>query len=219
MAAQSPGAVAITGGSASGVSISGGSINAAPIGQTTQASGRFTDLRSDSLGVGEAAGVEVARFLRTVATTNDCVAQITANTATGIQVGGLRLLYKRGVNMSVLNGTFIEFAAESLDRPQYVTGRIQSITSNLGQNSIRVAVFDGASQALYDFDRLGTLNVPGSYRVLGLQVVAARRTGWGVPSGAATRTTFNTGTVTLAQLAERMKALIDDLTSHGLIGA
>lgn len=34
----------------------------------------------------------------------------------------------------------------------------------------------------------------------------------------ATRTTFATSTVTLQQLAERMKALIDDLTAHGLIG-
>ncbi|HSE44201.1 MAG TPA: hypothetical protein VLA89_02615, partial [Gemmatimonadales bacterium] len=56
-------------------------------------------------------------------------------------------------------------------------------------------------------------------KVAGTQVVTSRRTGWGAPTGTATRTTFATSTVTTAQLAERVKALIDDLTTHGLIGA
>lgn len=50
------------------------------------------------------------------------------------------------------------------------------------------------------------------------QVVTTRRIGWAAASGTATRTTFATSTVTLEQLAERVKALIDDLTTHGLIG-
>jgi hypothetical protein len=59
--------------------------------------------------------------------------------------------------------------------------------------------------------------VSGSYQVAGTNVVGSRITGWGAPSGTATRTTFATGTVTLVQLAERVKALIDDLRTHGLI--
>lgn len=43
--------------------------------------------------------------------------------------------------------------------------------------------------------------------------------GWGSPTGAATRTTFDTATVTLAQLAERVKAMIDDNKTMGLYGA
>ena len=58
-----------------------------------------------------------------------------------------------------------------------------------------------------------------AYQVAGTQVVTSRRTGWGAPTGTATRTTFDTATVTTAQLAERVKALIDDLAAHGLIGA
>ena len=50
------------------------------------------------------------------------------------------------------------------------------------------------------------------------QVLGSRRTGWAAPTGTATRTTFVTSTVTTEQLAERVKALIDDLTTHGLIG-
>lgn len=47
-----------------------------------------------------------------------------------------------------------------------------------------------------------------------------RKTGWGIASGSATRTTFDTTTVTLPQLAERVKALIDDLhatAGYGLL--
>ena len=60
-----------------------------------------------------------------------------------------------------------------------------------------------------------------SYRAGGTQVVIARRTGWATATGTATRTTFDAATVTTAQLAERVKALLDDLHStagHGLIG-
>jgi hypothetical protein len=52
-----------------------------------------------------------------------------------------------------------------------------------------------------------------------VQLLTTRRTGWAAPTGTATRTTFATSTVTLPLLAERVKALIDDLTTHGVIGA
>lgn len=64
----------------------------------------------------------------------------------------------------------------------------------------------------------GKLNVQGEYHVNGVQVVKGRITGWAAASGTPTRTTFDTATVTLPQLAERVKALIDDAISHGLIG-
>lgn len=66
----------------------------------------------------------------------------------------------------------------------------------------------------------GRIRADAGYDLLGLQVVGARKTGWSLATGTATRTTFATTTVTLAQLAERVKALIDDLHStagHGLI--
>lgn len=59
----------------------------------------------------------------------------------------------------------------------------------------------------------------GSFRIGGTQVVGARRTGWSAPTGTATRAAFDTSSVTLSALAERTKALLDDLTTHGLIGA
>lgn len=56
------------------------------------------------------------------------------------------------------------------------------------------------------------------FQASGTKVLGARATGWGAPTGTATRTTFATSTVTLPDLAERVKALIDDLTTHGAIG-
>lgn len=64
-----------------------------------------------------------------------------------------------------------------------------------------------------------TINATTAFQQNGTQVVAARRTGWAAATGTATRATFATGSVTLPQLAERLKALIDDLIAHGLIGA
>lgn len=56
---------------------------------------------------------------------------------------------------------------------------------------------------------------------LALYVAAElRSTGWAASiAGTATRTTFDTATVTTAQLAERVKALIDDLRARGLLAA
>jgi hypothetical protein len=54
------------------------------------------------------------------------------------------------------------------------------------------------------------------------KVVGGRKSGWTPASGTATRSTFATSSVTLPQLAERVKALIDDLhatAGHGLIGS
>jgi hypothetical protein len=51
------------------------------------------------------------------------------------------------------------------------------------------------------------------------KVVGVRKTGWSSATGTATRSSFDTATVTTAQLAERLKALLDDLTTHGLIGS
>jgi hypothetical protein len=67
---------------------------------------------------------------------------------------------------------------------------------------------------------VGNLNIhSGELRMANTKVLGARIAGWGAPTGTPTRTTFATGSVTLPQLAERVKALIDDLTTHGAIGA
>jgi hypothetical protein len=71
-------------------------------------------------------------------------------------------------------------------------------------------------------DRLTIDNVAANFTVPiqrgGTQVVNTRATGWGSMTGTATRSAYDTATVTTAQLAERVKALVDDLRAHGLIG-
>lgn len=64
----------------------------------------------------------------------------------------------------------------------------------------------------------GTVSVAAAYQIGGTTVVGPRVTGWTAASGTADRGTFDTTTVTLPELAERLKSLIDDLLSHGLIG-
>jgi len=66
---------------------------------------------------------------------------------------------------------------------------------------------------------LAAITKDGYLKVGANQVVSTRKTGWTAPTGTPTRTTFDTATVTLPQLAERVKALVDDLQAHGLIGS
>jgi hypothetical protein len=81
-----------------------------------------------------------------------------------------------------------------------------------------------------------SLSAGVALRVNAVQVVSARRTGWGVPSGTAARAAFATFAAPAVSsaptqsevqaigdhvqvLSERLKAMVDDLTAHGLIGA
>lgn len=51
------------------------------------------------------------------------------------------------------------------------------------------------------------------------QVVTARQTGWGSPTGTFSRVALNTGAATLPNVLQALGALITDLMTHGLIGA
>lgn len=61
----------------------------------------------------------------------------------------------------------------------------------------------------------------GVYKVNGTQVVKSRVTGYTAFTGTNTNraTAYDTATITLVQLAERVRAFQVDLTAHGLIGA
>lgn len=65
----------------------------------------------------------------------------------------------------------------------------------------------------------GNFGIVGDYYINDVKVVGERATGWSASTGTATRTAFATSTVTTEQLAQRVKALIDDLIAHGLIGS
>ena len=67
----------------------------------------------------------------------------------------------------------------------------------------------------------GSIESITNFQCNGDVVVRSQRNGWSLPSGTSSRSGFTTSTVTTAELAERVKALIEDLheaLGHGLIG-
>jgi len=130
-------------------------------------------------------------------------------------------------NVAMPNGTTLRGrnAANSADIDMIGVTAGNFVQIGLGSNGITSAqtLFPLADN-LYDLGFAGALwwkdiYLKGNLRHGANAVVGSRKTGWGAPTGTATRTAFATGSVTTAQLAERVKALIDDLTAHGLIGA
>lgn len=93
-------------------------------------------------------------------------------------------------------------------KPVFSSG-VGPVTSDGAVQGTSFSSVVGANTGLYG---------PQTISFNGVQVVAARKTGWAAATGTATRSTFVTSTVTLPLLAERVKALLDDLTAHGLIG-
>jgi len=92
---------------------------------------------------------------------------------------------------------------------------ISGATTAVDVKNVNFRVFSGTTQKL----RIDYTN--GEVYIQSSRVLSTRKTGWSTATGTATRTTFATSTVTTEQLAERVKALIDDLDStagHGLIG-
>ena len=86
-------------------------------------------------------------------------------------------------------------------------------------NGGNLQYFNGSTLLLNISDADNTMSIVGPLKINSAQVVTSRRTGWSAGTGTATRAAFATSTVTTAELAERVKALIDDLNTHGLIGA
>jgi hypothetical protein len=116
----------------------------------------------------------------------------------------------------------IDFSTATFSESAVRFGRGQKISY---ENTSNIYTTLDSSLNIFGFYNAGTVRVgldvragsPG-LQVNAVQVVGTRKTGWAASTGTATRSTFNTATVTTAQLAERVKALLDDLTSHGLIG-
>jgi hypothetical protein len=65
---------------------------------------------------------------------------------------------------------------------------------------------------------VGAPDSANGWFVRGNKIIGVRSTGWTAPTGTVSKGTFDQSTVTLPQLAQRVAALINDLTTHGLIG-
>jgi hypothetical protein len=133
-------------------------------------------------------------------------------TATGgVTVGGSLGGAASGLNLQYIGGTAYVSGYTGGDfRPVMLHGS----TISVAPGGTTVAAFTTAGLAL-----TGNCDASGHYRVGGTKVVGARAGGWGAATGTAARGAYDTTSVTTAQLAERVKALIDDLIAHGLIGS
>jgi len=76
----------------------------------------------------------------------------------------------------------------------------------------------GSANAGTTLEAPRTIYLGTSVRVGANQVVSSRKTGYADPTGTTDRGTFATSTVTTADLAEFVKAMYEDMKSHGLIG-
>lgn len=95
----------------------------------------------------------------------------------------------------------------------------------IGVNSGYLRVTNNAgTQEIFTLDDTGNSTFfgdvsAGHYKVSGTQVVGPRDTGWVAMTGTGNKSTsYDTSTITLVQLAQRVNSLQAVLTAHGLIG-
>lgn len=112
---------------------------------------------------------------------------------------------------SAITSTFgIEIEAQTVATTNQWGLRIGNVS---GASTVNRAIETGTGEVR--FGDVVNINTAAGLQVQSNKVIGARKTGWGVPTGTLTRTTFDSGTVTLPQLAERVAALINDLHSSG----
>lgn len=81
-----------------------------------------------------------------------------------------------------------------------------------------VVIRDSAAADMVKLDSDGNVDFQGEVRRNAVKLLGARDTGWTAFTGTASKGGFATGTVTLTQLAQVVKALQDALTAHGIVG-
>jgi hypothetical protein len=169
-------------------------INYIPIGQTGAVAGAFSTLSASgltTLGSG-------AKFTGTAASATDLTKHLDL---TGLGTAGINFM--GNFNLVTPTGAGFNFVVGTT-----TLGFIDAT----GINYIPIGTTGSVSGKFSTLANTGSLGFCGTTPI-------AKRTGWTAATGTATRTTFVTGSVTLPVLAEHVKALIDDLTAYGLIGA
>lgn len=135
-----------------------------------------------------------------------------------------------GAAVPLLNGANVWSAAQNISAA-FTPVAVNSTNSNSAklrlQNAGADVAYWGATATLcfvsYDSgvaQRFAVTNgTSPEIQLNATRVVTSRRTGWAAATGTASRTSFDTASASTVQVAERLKALIDDLIAHGLIGA
>lgn len=132
--------------------------------------------------------------------------------------GGAAVAFSPGMKTVALTVGAAWFAAQK-EGGDVAIGDVAGLQAALdGKAGLGGAAFTGSISAPA-LALAGDADAGGAYRVDGVKVVGNRAGGWGTPTGTASRAAFDTGAITAGQLAQRLKALIDDLRAHGLIGS
>jgi hypothetical protein len=167
----------------------------------------------------------------TFASANAFAPQLTAwNQVAGTSGGYFKLRKSRGASgagsATVANDTLGSFLWSGHDttgaeqNAAYVSATALTVTGSAVTAFLQFNANGGSMN--FGNGGAGVLDIntaTGEYRVNGTKVVGARDTGWTAMTGTANEnTSYATGTITLVQLAERVKAIQDALTTHGLIG-
>lgn len=128
----------------------------------------------------------------------------------------------------VTSYTGLDFAwgAITTDR-QIIQGDVEWNAGGITFKGIRINVVNTASASGSRILQLEensvskfAVDASGFLYIAGTKVLGTRVTGYTAMTGTADRATaYATSTITLVQLAERVKAIQDDLTTHGAIGA
>lgn len=139
--------------------------------------------------------------------------QFDDNTVSFVGLGSAGVLF-RTVNVAS--------AVNWIQTTNAATGGLPSLVATGTDTNVSLYVQPKGTGVLFFASGDGTAKLRVNNTGLGFFTTSpvARKTGWGVATGTATRTTYDTTTITLPQLAERVKALIDDLHStagYGLI--
>lgn len=129
---------------------------------------------------------------------------------------------RRGLSLVAGNLSRNTGGSTSQDYGFYKNGDAVTYTGNIAfQNNI--ADFGGAAAVASNV--LGNTgysinNIIADIYYSGTKIIGPRETGWTAMGGTADKSTsYNTASITLVQLAERVNALQTALTTHGLIGA
>lgn len=183
----------------------GARINAA----TVTSSGHTNDLYADGGSVIENSGA-TATTLSPAQNTYGNGGSIIINSATATTVGAFSSVRVTDADPIL----YLTDGSNTASRVSGDVGNMRVISQSVNRDVYLSYDSAGTPVDVWHFDMSASAVLTG-----GVQILSTRKTGWAAPTGTATRTTFATGSVTLPQLAERVKGLIDDLTSHGLIGA
>lgn len=183
-----------------------------------QVAGKDTQLLLNAdAPTGKVSVMRLATFVNAAKTAEIQLGSGTVSVTTGdlnVNTGGVNVGITGSGAGQISTSDSVGFGTAAVSNVRVIIKAQDNTSSNYA-----VYVNDSTNTLIFFIRNDGLLNMKGPIQINAAQVVTSRRTGWAAATGTATRTTFATGSVTLAALAEHVKALIDDLITHGLIGA